>query len=453
VKLPLAPPDPWHVLGRSADSVMKIFTAGVLPTVGEKYRHWENLRHLTPPGDLTHEEWWAGIKLARQSLLRPLPLADSEGRPFAFAMPDPAWEMVHRIDQEARGAITFPELVANDQSRKRYLVSSLIEEAITSSQLEGASTTARVAKEMIKSGRAPRNISERMILNNYRTMSSMQGWSSGPLTPDRIYELHRILTADTLDDPSDAGRPQQPGDVRMAVVDRSDGTVLHQPPPAELLPERLDALCKFANGAETSGFMHPVIRSILVHFWLSYDHPFSDGNGRTARALFYWSMLRQGYWLTEFLSISRILKKATAQYARSFLYTESDDLDTTYFLLYQLSVMCRAIDELHEYLARKIREVRKAEELLRDTNLNHRQLAVIGHALRNHDAEYTFRTHMTSHRVVYESARSDLLELERLGFLVRTQIGRQFVFRPARDLSERLNGAKRGGGNFRALQL
>jgi Fic family protein len=192
--------------------------------------------------------------------------------------------------------------------------------------------------------------------------------------------------------------------------------------------------------------MHPVIRSILVHFWLSYDHPFSDGNGRTARALFYWSMLRQGYWLTEFLSISRILKKAPAQYARSFLYTESDDLDTTYFLLYQLSVMCRAIDELHEYLARKVREVRKAEELLRDTNLNHRQLAVIGHALRNPDAEYTFRSHMTSHRVVYESARSDLLELEKLGLLVRTQIGRQFVFRPARDLSERLNVGKRGGG-------
>ena len=78
---------------------------------------------------------------------------------------------------------------------------------------------------------------------------------------------------------------------------------------------------------------------------------------------------------------------------------------------------------------------------------------MIGHALRNHDAEYTFRTHMTSHRVVYESARSDLLELERLGFLVRTQIGRQFVFRPARDLSERLNAGKRGGGSFPALQL
>ena len=446
MKLPLAPPNAWEVLGRSPDAFKKVLAAGLLPTVGDKYRHWDMLRQLPPPGELTHEEWWAGIKLARQSLLRPLPFTDGTGLPFVFAMPDPAWEMVHQIDQKASGEITFPELVANDQSRRRYLVSSLIEEAITSSQLEGASTTARVAKEMIKSGRAPRSVSERMILNNYGAMSSMRSWSTEPLTLQRIYQLHRILTENTLEDPTEAGRPQLPGETRVMVIDRSDGKTLHRPPPAELLPERLEALCRFANAAEISGFMHPVVRSILVHFWLAYDHPFSDGNGRTARALFYWSMLRQGYWLTEFLSISRILKKAPAQYARAFLYTESDDRDTTYFLLYQLNVICRAIDELHVYLARKIREVRKAEELLQDTNLNHRQLAVIGHALRNPDAEYTFRSHMTSHRVVYESARSDLLELEGMGLLARIQMGRQFVFRPARDLSDRLDLVKRGTG-------
>jgi Fic family protein len=285
-----------------------------------------------------------------------------------------------------------------------------------------------------------------MILNNYGAMSSMRTWSDEPLTVQRIYELHRILTEDTLDDASEAGRPQLPGETRVSIIDRSDGKILHQPPPAALLPERLEALCRFANGGETSGFMHPVVRSILVHFWLAYDHPFADGNGRTARALFYWSMLRQGYWLTEFLSVSRVLKKAPAQYARAFLYTETDDLDTTYFLLYQLSVICRAIDELHQYLTRKIREVRKAEELLKDTDLNHRQLAVVGHALRNPDAEYTFRSHMTSHRVVYESARSDLLELEGMGLLVRTQIGRRFVFRPAHDLGDRLDLIRRGAG-------
>lgn len=59
-----------------------------------------------------------------------------------------------------------------------------------------------------------------------------------------------------------------------------------------------------------------------MHFMLSYDHPFVDGNGRTARILFYWSMLSQDYWLAEFLPISRLLKMAPSQYARSFIYTE-----------------------------------------------------------------------------------------------------------------------------------
>jgi Fic family protein len=62
---------------------------------------------------------------------------------------------------------------------------------------------------------------------------------------------------------------------------------------------------------------------------LGYEHPFEDGNGRTARALFYWSMLNQGFWLTEFLTVSKILRKAPAKYARSFLYTEQDSNDLT----------------------------------------------------------------------------------------------------------------------------
>lgn len=342
----------------------------------------------------------------------------------------------------------YPELVANPQSRRRYLVSSLIEEAITSSQLEGATTTGRVAKEMIKSGRRPRTVSERMILNNYRAMSQITGWSDRPLSKELILELHKVVTHDTLENPADEGRMQLPGEDRVMVLDREDGKVLHSPPPAEELEERLEALCEFANGKGFDGFLHPVVRAILVHFWLAYDHPFADGNGRTARALFYWTMLRQGYWLVEFLSISRILRKAPAQYDRSFLYTESDNGDTTYVVLHQLNVIRRAIDELHEFLRRKMREVRQAEELLQGLRLNPRQRAVVGHALRNPDTRYTFKTHMLSHQVVYETSRSDLLELGRLGFLTQSQVGREFVFRPATGLADRLHetGIQRRSG-------
>lgn len=416
----------------------RVLNAGVKPTHDGAYRHWDTVRRMQPPDGLSLREWWLAVKMARRPLLRPVPHTDAAGSPFQYAVPDSAAEMLHHIDQDASGQISFPELVANPGTRSQYLVRSLIEEAITSSQLEGASTAHRVAKEMLQSGRAPRTRDEQMILNNYRAMQEVREWNGVPLTPEMVLALHETVTEHTLDNPAAAGRLQAPDDERVVVRSRDDGRIVHIPPPASQLTHRLDMMCEFANGGLVDGFMHPVIRAVLIHFWLAYDHPFEDGNGRTARALFYWSMSSQGYWLTEFLSISRILNKAPAQYARSFLYTETDDGDVTYFLLYQLEVMTRAIREMHSYLQRKMAEVRQLEDLIKGTSLNHRQVAILSHAAKHPEGLYSYMGHAASHRVVRQSARTDILELEDLGLLERRTGGKQLQFRPAADLDRRL---------------
>ena len=165
--------------------------------------------------------------------------------------------------------------------------------------------------------------------------------------------------------------------------------VLHVPPPAEQLPQRLIKMCRFANGQEIDTFLHPVVRAIIPHFWLAYDHPFADGNGRTARVLFYWSMLSQGHWFAEFLAISRILQAHRGRYDRSFLYTETDDRDITYFIMEQLRVVMEAISELEGYLQRKMAEIKRTERMFRSTDLNHRQVALLSHASRHPDHPYT----------------------------------------------------------------
>lgn len=421
------------------DRLGRIFGQDIQPTVRGRYMHWDSVRHRTPPDGLSAREWWFGIKLARRPLLRVLPLRDAEGDPFLVAMPDPALEMLHRIDQQASGEIALSEAVTNPATRNRYVVSSLIEEAITSSQLEGASTTRLVAKEMLRTGRSARTRDERMILNNYRAMQSIRGWRDEPLSPERVLELHRIVTEGTLDNPEAAGRLQRLGEERVSVVG-PDGNAVFHPPAADQLEARLGAMVEFANGHGVDGFLHPVMRAVLLHFWLAHDHPFEDGNGRTARALFYWSMLNGGYWLAEFLSISEVLKKAPMQYGRAFLFTETDERDTTYFALHQLAVILRSIDNLWTYLRRKMEETRDIERTLRGSDLNHRQLALLGHALRDGDADFTFRSHQRSHGVVYQSARSDLIDLERRGLVIRRRIGRAFHFRPVPDLAERLSG-------------
>lgn len=426
---------------RDRDEIIRVLTrlSGMAVAPGGRYRHWDKLRHLEPPEGLSVQEWWLGIKMARGGLLKPLPLTGIDGRAFRYMVPDEAQALLHYIDQHASGEIAVSEVVTGDESRRRYLVNSLIEEAIRSSQLEGATTTRRVAKEMIRTGRPPRDRSEKMIFNNYRAMEFIREDLGDSLTPDGVLELQRIVTEGTLENPSAAGRLQTTNDVRIAVWYGDE--LIHRPPPAEQLPERLEKMCAFANGESNgSGFLHPVVRSVLLHLWLAYDHPFEDGNGRTARALFYWSMRKQGYWLTEYLSISRILIEAPSKYSRAFLYTETDELDATYFLLYHLGVIRRAIEELHGYLARKMAEVRRFESQLRQTDhFNYRQLALLQNAVRHPDERYSFESHKRSHRVSFATARSDLLDLSEKGFLQRRRIGRRYVFSPAPDLAERLS--------------
>lgn len=439
MKAPQTPPAFQDLFDLSdAGRLGRVLSAGFRATVDGKYRHWDNVRQLTPPQGLSLQDWWLGIKLARMGMSRELPITDASGHHFTYTTPDEAAEALHDIDQRASGTITVSEIVTTESAQRRYLVNSLIEESISSSQLEGASTTKRVAKEMIRAGREPRDRSERMIFNNYRAMNLVREWTGVPMTLEKLLELHRVVTDGTLDDPAAAGRIQTVEDERVVVTDRATGDVTHAPPPAEQLDERLEQMLEWANGGGTRGFVHPVLRSIVLHLWLAYDHPFEDGNGRTARALFYWSMLTQGYWLTEWLSISSILTKAPAKYARSFLLTETDDLDATYFILYQLSVIRRAIDELHAYLTRKMSEVRDTERLLQSSDLNYRQVALVGNALRHADASFTYKSHSTSHRVALESARLDLLDLEKRGLLTKRKVGRQMVFHPVPDLADLL---------------
>ncbi len=413
------------------------------PAPGGKYRHWDVVRRLDPPQGLTPEEWWLGIKLARQHLHKELPIADKFGRPFRYATPDMVFRLLHQIDRDAAGAIRGSEQIANPDTRETYLIKSLFEESITSSQLEGAATTREVAREMLRQRRSPKDRSERMIYNNYDAMRFIRQLGSEPLTVEAILELQRILTSDTLDDPGAAGRLRKSDEV-IHVVDPFTGDVLHIPPDASELDERLAGICRMANDTDDDPFIHPVIRSILLHFQMGYDHPFVDGNGRTARALFYWSMRRRGYWVAEYVSISRILTQAPAQYARSYLYAETDENDATYFIIDQLRVLIRAIMSLHEYLAKKDEELARTREQLQQsevlrTTLNHRQLAVVNHALKNPLFTYTIESHRGSHNVAYETARSDLRQLAKLGLLEQGKVGRSFRFIAPKDLSERIH--------------
>ena len=472
MRLPDSPPSFFDLVrGRDVAQVLRLASSDIGKLPRNRYLHWSQLKHRTPPqgllADVTVEDWWLATKLARGSASHVLPLVDARGKPFVFTDSGYLYRMLHEVDRGAGGLVALPQDVENSDSRDLHLKSSLLEEAITSSQLEGASTTRLVAKDLLRTGRRPLDASERMILNNHRAMGFVRELADTDLSMTALLDLQRILTEGTLTDATCAGRLRRP-DEDVAVVDERDGTLIHRPPDAAHLPERLARLFAFANDdpaagsrhparstnrpspAPDSSFLHPGLKAILLHFMIGYEHPFVDGNGRTARALFYWAMARAGYWLAEYLSISTIIRKAPAQYVRAYLFSERDDNDVTYFLDYNLRVILQATAALHRYLVRKANEQRNMERLLdrsaHGRALNHRQVAALRSLGKRPNRRYTIAEHQRTNHVTYQTARTDLLKLAELGLLrmQRTrQQGRAFHFTLAADVETVLDGLRR----------
>lgn len=402
-----------------------------------RYLHWDDFRHRVADKDgLAKEEQWAAIRMSRAMRSQPIPLEDAKGRPFTFFLTPQAFGLLHEIDLHCGAGPSGSAILREQASGHEF--DSLMEESLTSSVLEGAVVTRSEAREMIRLQRQPATEHERMVLNNYRTMRLLGGLKEKPLTPELILAIHREVTAGTLKNPAHEGAFRSTKD-NVRVEDEESGEVFHTPPEAALLEQRMKILCDFANERGTTGFLHPVIRAILLHFWIAYDHPFVDGNGRTARALFYWSMLRNGYWLAEYVSISHEILKAPKQYYRAFLHTETDGNDLNYFLLHQLEIIRASIESLKESLRAKQQEAEALRHNLgAGTDFNHRQIALLKHALKHPFASYTVVGHQTSHGTSNQTAKNDITALEAKGLLTRGKRGKAFVYSPAADIAVKL---------------
>lgn len=392
------------------------------------YYSYEDLKYRPLPDFAkTKEEWWLKILLCRQGKFRTSPLKDLSGNPFLFFVDDSDWELLHNIDFKGGGIIETGTSLPQNQENTRYLISSLMEEAIASSLLEGAPTTREKAKEMLRQNRLPQNEGERMVLNNFKTMQKLKEWKNEPLSPTLLFQIHESISEGTLP-------KEKIGRFRLTkeniVVGNDYGEDFHIPPPAEQLKQRIQKLCDFAN-SENNVFLHPVIQAIILHFWLAYEHPFCDGNGRVARALFYWFLLKNNYWICEYISISTIIKQSGLRYYKAFLDTEYNGNDLNYFIKFHLEILKRSTEEFLKYVAKKQAERKAASEQFYALELvNSRQRILLESWLKNPHLSRALNVeaYQNEHHVSRETARQDLFDLKKKGWAIRKRDGRAFIF-------------------------
>lgn len=400
----------------------------------ERYFHWDELRFHQPlPNKLDPVLAWAALAINRTQIKVELPLTFNRKKQISCVPSACCQEQLRYIDLEAGGNLGMTA-TAFPRKQGKYLYNSLMEEAIASSQLEGASTTLEVAKDMLRTERKPQTVAEQMIFNNYQAMLEIRKFKSAQLTPKLICHLQSILTHDTMNERQHGiGMFRKEADT-VHVVDNRTQEVLHTPPAYDQIQKLVEELCRFAN-TESKPWIHPIIKGAVLHFMLGYIHPFIDGNGRTARALFYWFMLKNQYWLFEYLPISRIIIKAPIKYSRAYLYSETDSGDVTYFVRYNVKCLAQAVKEFHEYLRQEVSAAKEAEGLLDShPELNHRQRLILAEYVKGSKDYLTIAGHQNKNNISQPTALKDLNQLAERGWLTKVKDGRVWHFVPTENL-------------------
>lgn len=381
----------------------------LIKKINKEYLYWDKVKYHTPD-NVDPYYFWNAVKISR--------LINAVSFEFPcctihFSLTEHMQESLHIFDLNFGGSITS-ENVIPDKNRTYYLLSSIMEEAIASSQMEGAATTRVKAKEMIRKQQKPKNKDQQMILNNYDTIRYLSEHKDEKLTSAFLLEVHKMITNKTLDEEEKEGHFRLDDEVR--VVDHLTGEVVHIPPTYLTIEKNIKAVCTFVN--DDSYYIHPIIKGIILHFMISYIHPFADGNGRTARALFYWYMLKNGYWLMEYMSISRIIYKNNTQYSNSFLYCENDGFDLGYFINYNLDTLFIAFKELQKYLKKKQIENDALLEY-KNTGINERQAQILQLFRNNPNQVLVCKDLQTTFTVSIKTIRTDMEDLVERGYLTR----------------------------------
>ena len=407
-----------------------------------RYLYWDKVKHKKMPENISPENFWYLLKQFRKLTSAKIAVKAEGGELFSWIRLPYTEEYLHVIDTHSGGQMFNSYKVISDIHKQRFMARGVVEEAIASSQLEGAHTTRKVAKRMLTEKREPKTESEKMIVNNYKTMNSIeQEYKDRELDMDALFELHAMITDGTLN-PSEQYRIRNDSDKIVIQSQIGDEEYIgHVPPRKKFVEKELLRLFDYANDKDQQSFIHPVIKAIIIHFWLAYLHPFTDGNGRLARALFYWYLLRKNYWSFIYLPISTIIKKSPVQYAKAYMYSEQDDLDFTYFYDYHMRKILQAIEAFDNYVDEQVVENKRIDKLLKDqVKLNDRQKHLIHYLLSDPDSYTTVVSHSTINGVSRATAIRDIYQLERDGFLNKERSGKYVQYKPTSKLAELAGG-------------
>lgn len=377
--------------------------------INNSYLDWEKVQHMTlKPEALSNTEIWEAAKQARdQGFTRNLVIRD---RPFSWSISNDMEAVLHDLDVHLAGGKSIA-VVMDQKNDHRYLIHASLEETIASAQLAGYPVTRKMARELLLKKKTTSSETEQALVNLYKCLQKVKEWENEPFSETKMLELHQQLTKDTI---------KLKGIGRYRTNNKYDISGIEDPASykaaeAKDIKSWMQWLEAFVNEDKKPFYIHPVIKACIIAYLITYIRPFKDGNGRMARLIAYWYLLRKGYWVMQYTAVSGIIIKLKAQYQRAFLQVQSSS-DAGYFIHFMIQALRMADRSLKDSLQRTNKE-KESNPFVRIDGLNIRQAAALQWIRDDAEKIVTIRELRSGFGVSKETARTDLTALTENGWL------------------------------------
>lgn len=212
-----------------------------------------------------------------------------------------------------------------------YGAKALEEEIVATSAIESIAFNKDSVRNIMK-GLAPKDEEEKRIYGLKQGFEFISH-KENKITEENIYKLYVMTTGNFLDDKS---KLQQGNFYRHDTVYVMSDKVEHSGLDRKKLPEYMKSFVDFANADDK---INDLLKAAMLHFYIAYLHPYFDGNGRMARLIHMWFLIRKGYESTLFVPFSSYVEKSRRKYYDAYTLVEenyklSGVIDISPFLIY-----------------------------------------------------------------------------------------------------------------------
>ncbi len=290
----------------------------------------------------------------------------------------PNFQYTHKIVNTLMRISSARELILNSPLIPKWEVSlrreAIIHSAHSSTSIEGNRLSLEQVSDLAHGRKVMATRKDKQEVINYlNVLEDIEKLTDGKKIKEKdILKIHKMLTRETLENPSDCGAYRNR---YVVVANRLTGDVIFRPPSNEEVPKLVNDLTKWLNSSESKEF-DPLIEAGIAHYEFVRIHPFVDGNGRTARVIVTLILYLRGFDIKQFFCLDDFYDSDRQAYYKALQSVDEKTLNLTNWLEYFAEGVNISIAAVKE------RVIRLSSERLRRTKkgqiaLTERQMRIV----------------------------------------------------------------------------